>query len=39
MAEDLTGTMNVFVNVLRGNGTLRQLSLKWFGVDLTNPPA
>jgi polar amino acid transport system substrate-binding protein len=39
MAEDLTGTMNVFVNVLRSDGTLSKLSVKWFGVDLTNPPA
>ena len=39
MAEDLTGTMNVFVGVLRSDGTLSQLSVKWFGVDLTNPPS
>jgi ABC-type amino acid transport substrate-binding protein len=38
-ATDLAGTVNVLLDALRSAGTLRQLSLQWFGTDLTNPPA
>ena len=37
--DSLVAAVDAIVGELRDDGVLTELSLKWYGVDLTSPPA